>query len=224
MQFHINCAWVFMHAFRLHALFVNSRYINNNSYRTSLFAMLSTHLLTQPPEYICFYNAIRDEERRAVTSADRRTTWCIWTRFHRKNKRSWTPSKRHQRGLNNHSYVRKSSARNAPYIHPKYQTACPSSTASKKQRRINMMRNSNLTQLNSNGTRRKRGSNNGGGSFQRPSPPPIQRNRKNIIKGSTIPHGIECFPVGPFAEISIHLRFILITSPNQWSINSASSI
>ena len=29
--------------------------------------MLSTHLLTQPPEYICFYNAIRDEERRAVT-------------------------------------------------------------------------------------------------------------------------------------------------------------
>ena len=92
------------------------------------------------------------------------------------------------------------------------------------QRRINMMRNSNLTQLNSNGTRRNRGSNNGGGSIQRPSPPPIQRNRKNIIKGSTIPHGIEGFPVGPFAEISIHLKFILITSPNQWSINSASSI
>ena len=155
---------------------------NNNSYRTSISAIPSTHLLTQPPEYICFYNAIRDEERRAVTSADRRTTWCIWTRFHRKNKRSWTPSKRHQRGLNNHSYVRKSSARNAPYIHPKYQTACPSSTASKKQRRINMMRNSNLTQLNSNGTRRKRGSNNGGGSIQRPSPPPIQRNRKILLK------------------------------------------
>ena len=213
-----------LHALSLRALLVNSTYINNNSYRTSISAILSTHLLTQPPEYICFYNAIRDEERRAVTSADRRTTWCIWTRFHRKNKRSWTPSKRHQRGLNNHSYVRKSSARNAPYIHPKYQTACPSSTASKKQRRINMMRNSNLTQLNSNGTRRKRGSNNGGGSIQRPSPPPIQRNRKNIIKGSTIPHGIECFPVGPFAEISIHLKFILITSPNQWSINSASSI
>ena len=63
-----------MHSLRLHALFVNSRYIRNNSYRTSLFAMLSTHLLTQPPEYICFYNAIRDEERRAVTYADRRTT------------------------------------------------------------------------------------------------------------------------------------------------------
>ena len=77
------------------------------------------------------------------------------------------------------------------------------------------MRNSNLTQLNSNGTRRKRGSNNGGGSIQRPSLPPIQRNRKIIVKGSTIPHGIEYFPVGPFAEISIHLKFILITSPNQ---------
>ena len=46
---------------------------NNNSYRTSISAILSTHLLPQPPEYICFYNAIRDEERRAVTSADRRT-------------------------------------------------------------------------------------------------------------------------------------------------------
>ena len=91
--------------------------------------MLSTDLLTQPPEYICFYNAIRDEARRVVTYSDRRTTWCICTRFHRRNKRSWTPSKRHQRGLNNHSYVRKSSARNAPYIHPKYQTACLSSTA-----------------------------------------------------------------------------------------------
>ena len=144
--------------------------------------MLSTNLLTQPPEYICFYNAIRDEARRVVTYSDRRTTWCICTRFHRRNKRSWTPSKRHQRGLNNYSYVRKSSARNAPYIHPKYQTACPSSTASKKQRRISRMRNSNLTQLNSNGTRRKRGSNNKSGSIQRSSPLPIQQNRKSIIK------------------------------------------
>ena len=151
MQFHINCAWVYIyiHALSLRALLVNSTYTNNNSYRTSISAILSTHLLTQPPEYICFYNAIRDEERRAVTSADRRTTWCIWTRFHRKNKRSWTPSKRHQRGLNNHSYVQKSWARNAPYIHTKYQTICPSSTAweSATQNKYHSKLQSNAAQL-----------------------------------------------------------------------------
>ena len=50
------------------------------------------------------------------------------------------------------------------------------------QHTMNIMRNSNPTQLNSNGARRKRGSNNGGGSIQRPSPLPIQQNRKSIIK------------------------------------------
>ena len=51
------------------------------------------------------------------------------------------------------------------------------------QRRINIIRNSNPTQLNSNGARRKRGSKNGGGSIQITSPPPLQQNRKSINKG-----------------------------------------
>ena len=48
---------------------------------------------------------------------------------------------------------------------------------------------SNPTQLNSmelaqlNGARRRRGPNNDGGSIQGPSPPPTQKNRKNISKG-----------------------------------------
>ena len=175
--------------------------------------MLSTNLLTQPPEYICFYNAIRDEARRVVTYSDRRTTWCICTRFHRRNKRSWTPSKRHQRGLNNHSYVRKSSARNAPYIHPKYQTACLSSTAweSATQNKHDAKLEFNAAQLQWNSTEAR--------VHQRwwvnPETLTYTTKQKNIIKGSTIPHGIEGFPVGPFAEISIHLKFIFITSPNQ---------
>ena len=94
-------------------------------------------------------NAIFDEERRAITYADRRTAWYIWTSLHRKNHRSWTPDKRHQRGLNNHSYVQKSWPRNAPYIHTKYQTICPSSTAweSATQNKYHSKLESNAAQL-----------------------------------------------------------------------------
>ena len=138
--------------------------------------------------YIWLRNAIFDEERRALSYADRRTTWYIWASLHRKDHRSWTPDKRHQRGLNNHSYVQKPWPRNAPYIHTKYQTICPSSTAweSATQNKYHSKLESNAAQLQWSSTEprvQQPGRIDWGGSIQIPSPPPLQQNRKSINKG-----------------------------------------
>ena len=117
-------------------------------YQKQLPSMALTHreyfplkyIKTNTEIYIWLKNAIFDKERRAITYADRRTTWYIWTSLHRKNHCSWTPDKRHQR------YVQKSWPRNAPYIHTKYQTICPSSTAwgSATQKKYHSKLESNL--------------------------------------------------------------------------------
>ena len=127
-------------------------------------------------------NAIYDEERRAITYADRRTAWYIWTSLHRKNHCSWTPDKDTSAvSITTVTFKNHGHATRLTFIQSTKLHALPVQHGN-LQRRINIIRNSNPTQLNSNGARRKRGSNNGGGSIQRPSPLPIQQNRKSIIK------------------------------------------
>ena len=128
-------------------------------------------------------NAIFDEERRAITYADRRTAWYIWTSLHRKNHCSWTPDKDTSAvSITTVTFKNHGHATRLTFIQSTKLHALPVQHGN-LQRRINIIRNSNPTQLNSNGARRKRGSKNGGGSIQITSPPPLQQNRKSINKG-----------------------------------------
>ena len=109
-------------------------------------------------------NAIFDEERRAITYADRRTAWYIWTSLHRKNHCSWTPDKDTSAvSITTVTFKNLGHATRLTFIQSTKLYALPVQHGN-LQRRINIIRNSNPTQLNSNGARRKRGSNNRGGS------------------------------------------------------------
>ena len=127
----------------------------------------------------------RHPRRRTKSSdyADWRTTWCTWINFNRKTSVVGRQVKDTSAvsittvTFQNHRYATRLIFIQSTKLH-----ALPVQHLN-MQHTMNIMRNSNPTQLNSNGARRKRGSNNGGGSIQSPSPPPIRRNRKSIIKG-----------------------------------------
>ena len=85
------------------------------------------------------------------------------------------------------------------------------------QRRINIIRNSNPTQLNSNGARRNRGSNNGGGSIQIPSSPPLQQNRKSIKV-----YWLWKFQINTISIKSIYKGWLTVKITNKQNSNSRS--
>ena len=90
-------------------------------------------------------NAIFDEERRAITYADRRTTWYIWTSLHRKNHCSWTPDKdTSAASITTVTFKNHGHATRLTFIQSTKLYALPVQHGN-LQRRINIIRNSNPT-------------------------------------------------------------------------------